>query len=158
MISNTVIQLVEQYGYLAFFLAFSLGPFGIPVPNEITIITGGILSNADVLDPWKTYIFILTGLLTAITLSYFAGRFFGLKIRTKFQSNHSFHKAEKMFIQQGELAMCFGLCIPIVRYIMPLLVGLSGVRFKKFALISYFSALLWTVAFFTIGRYLETIV
>lgn len=36
MFSNIIIQLVEQYGYLAFFLAFSLGPFGIPVPNEVT--------------------------------------------------------------------------------------------------------------------------
>jgi membrane-associated protein len=39
MISETMMQLIDQYGYFMFFVAFSLGPFGIPVPNEITILT-----------------------------------------------------------------------------------------------------------------------
>ncbi|WP_334071321.1 MULTISPECIES: DedA family protein [Paenibacillus] len=152
MISNTIIQFVEHYGYLAFFLAFSLGPFGVPVPNEITILTGGILSNAGVLDPWKTYVFILVGLLTSITSSYFAGRIFGKKLKIRFQHHRHFQKAEKILKQQGDRAICIGFFIPVIRYIIPLFVGLSGVRFRKFALVSSLSALLWTVTFFTAGR------
>ncbi|WP_127589953.1 DedA family protein [Paenibacillus lautus] len=158
MISDTIIQLVEQYGYLAFFLAFSLGPFGIPVPNEVTILTGGILSNTGVLDPWITYIFIFVGLITAITISYFAGRILGRNINIRFQDNRHFQKAKKIFKQRGDLAMCLGLFIPLVRYIIPLVVGLEGVKFKKFALISYSSVFLWTALFFTAGRYLGEIV
>lgn len=32
---DSMIQFVDQYGYLIFFLALCLGPFGIPIPNEI---------------------------------------------------------------------------------------------------------------------------
>ncbi|MGV2962968.1 hypothetical protein NST33_25985 [Paenibacillus sp. FSL L8-0435] len=34
MISNTILELLHQYGYLIFYFAFSLGPFGIPIPND----------------------------------------------------------------------------------------------------------------------------
>lgn len=43
--------------------------------------------------------------------------------------------------------MCSSMFIPVVRYFMPLLIGLSGVRYKEFALITYLSALLWTIIF-----------
>ncbi|WP_339179207.1 hypothetical protein [Paenibacillus sp. FSL R5-0701] len=31
MISNTILELLHQYGYLIVYFAFSLGPFGIPI-------------------------------------------------------------------------------------------------------------------------------
>ncbi|WP_328800950.1 DedA family protein [Paenibacillus sp. LX16] len=154
MISDIVLQLVDHYGYLFFFLAFCLGPFGVPVPNEITILTGGILSNNGALNPWIVYIVILAGLFTAITIAYFAGRIFGEKFKLKFQNNRHFQKAEKFFEQHGDIAMCLGHFIPVVRYILPVFVGLNGISYKKFALISYSSAFIWTATFFAFGKFL----
>ncbi|MDP1511844.1 DedA family protein [Paenibacillus sp. CMAA1739] len=153
MISDIVLQLVNHYGYLFFFLAFCLGPFGVPVPNELTILTGGILSNNGVLNPWIVYMAILAGLLIAISVAYFAGRIFGEKFKPKFQNNRHFQKAEKLFEQHGDIAMCFGMLIPVIRYILPVFVGLNGVSYKKFVLISYSSAFVWTITFFTIGKF-----
>ena len=153
MISDIIIQLVGHYGYLIFFLAFCLGPFGIPVPNEITILTGGILSNNGALNPWIVYMAIFAGLFTAITFAYFAGRIFGEKCKSKLQNSRHLQKAETLFKQHGDIAMCLGLFIPIVRYILPVFAGFSGISYKKFALISYPSALAWTAAFFTFGKF-----
>ncbi|MGY4760778.1 DedA family protein [Paenibacillus caseinilyticus] len=127
MISDIIIQLVDQHGYLIFFLAFCLGPFGIPVPNEITILTGGILSTNGVLNPWAVYLLILAGLCTAITFAYFAGRIFGETFKRKFRHNRHFLKTEKLFNRHGDLAMCLGFLVPVVRYILPVFVGLNGV-------------------------------
>ncbi|WP_408892025.1 DedA family protein [Paenibacillus taichungensis] len=153
MISNTILELLHQYGYLIFYFAFTLGPFGIPIPNEITIISGAILSHSGVINSCITYFCILTGLLTAITFAYFAGKLFGLKIKQRFQHNKHFVKAELILNKSGNWAMCIGLFIPIVRYVLPLLIGLGGVQYRKFALISYSSALLWTITYFTAGIY-----
>ncbi|ASR45801.1 DedA family protein [Paenibacillus kribbensis] len=153
MISDIVLQLVGHYGYLFFFLAFCLGPFGIPVPNELTILTGSILSNNGALNPWIVYIVILAGLFTAITFAYFTGRIFGEKFKPKFQNNRHFQKAERLFEQHGDIAMCLGFLIPVVRYILPVFIGLSGVSYKKFALISYSSAFVWTATFFAFGKF-----
>ncbi|MHA6528817.1 DedA family protein [Paenibacillus sp. BAC0078] len=153
MFGNTVIDLIHQYGYLFFFLAFSLGPFGVPIPNEITILTGAILSRSGVINHWTTYICILAGLLTAITIAYCAGKLFGHGFKKKLLNNNHYLKAESILRKRGDVAMCIGMFIPVVRYFMPLLIGLSGIHYKKFALITYSSALLWTIIFFGLGTF-----
>ncbi|MGG4221210.1 DedA family protein [Paenibacillus jamilae] len=152
MISDIVL-LVNHYGYLFFFLAFCLGPFGVPVPNELTILTGGILSNNGVLNPWIVYMVILAGLFTAITFAYLVGRISGEKFKPKLQNNRHFQRAEILFEQHGDIAMCLGFLIPVIRYILPVFVGLNGISYKKFALLSYSSALVWTTTFFAFGKF-----
>ncbi|WP_433747065.1 DedA family protein [Paenibacillus amylolyticus] len=153
MISNTILELLHQYGYLIFYFAFSLGPFGIPIPNEITIISGAILNHTGVINSWITYFCILSGLLTAITFAYFAGKVFGTKIKHRFQHHKHFVKAELMLNKNEKGAISIGLFIPIVRYVLPLVIGLSGVRYRQFALIAYSSAVLWTMTYFIAGIY-----
>lgn len=153
MASNTILELINEYGYLIFYFAFTLGPFGIPIPNEITILTGATLSQMGVINPWMTYFCVLSGLLTAFTLAYFAGKFFGQKLKDKFQQNSHFQKAEQILKKRGNIAMYIGMFIPVVRYIIPMLIGLSGTSYKRFALISYSSALGWTLIFFSAGTY-----
>ncbi|AIQ37797.1 hypothetical protein R50345_26170 [Paenibacillus sp. FSL R5-0345] len=153
MASNTILELINQYGYLIFYLAFTLGPFGIPIPNEITILTGATLSHMEVINSWMTYFCILSGLLTAFTLAYLAGKFSGQKLKNRFQQNRHLQKAEQILKKYGNMAMYIGMFIPVVRYIIPLLIGLSGTSYRRFALISYTSALGWTLMFFSAGTY-----
>lgn len=152
MINEIILQLFERYGYLIFFLAFSLGPFGVPVPNEMTLLTGGFLSSKGILNPWIIYCAILLGFLTAITIAFFAGRLFGETVKARLQTNRYFKKAEKLLNKYGEVAMCLGLLVPVARYLVPVFVGFNGVSFKRFALISYSSALVWTSVLFACGR------
>ena len=153
MVSNTILELLNQYGYLIFYFAFSLGPFGIPIPNEITIISGAILSHTGAIDAGITYFCILSGLLTAITIAYVAGKLCGAKNLGRFQHHKHFIRAERILNQRGHWAMSIGLFIPVVRYVLPLVIGLSGVHFRRFAIISYSSALLWTITYFAAGTY-----
>jgi len=129
-----------------------LGPFGIPVPNEITIVTGGILAGNGVLNPWTVYLLILAGLLVAATTGYWAGNLFARRIALRFGSSRALHKAEKLFGQYGNIVIGFGYAIPVVRYAVPVFAGISGVPFKKFAALSYTGALIWTSVFFAAGQ------
>jgi membrane protein DedA with SNARE-associated domain len=115
MIVHNVLDLIHQYGYLFFFLAFSLGPFGIPIPNEITILTSAVLSRSGFINHWTAYISILIGLLTAITVAYFIGRLFGHKLKNKFSHNKHYLIAESIFRKRGPVAMFIGMFIPVVR-------------------------------------------
>jgi membrane-associated protein len=155
MISGTILHLVDHYGYLIFYLAFCLGPFGIPVPNEVTILTGGILADNGALNPWIIYACILLGLLTAVTIGYFCGRLFGQQMVVFLQKNkvnRYWIKVENLFNKYGDIAMCVGFLLPVVRYVVPVFAGINGVKYKKFALFSYISSIVWTALFFTIGK------
>ncbi|WP_239710720.1 VTT domain-containing protein [Paenibacillus sp. 19GGS1-52] len=115
------------------------------------MITGAILSRSGVLNIFVTYVSILSGLLTAITLFHFAGRIFGQHLKHKLQHNRKFQKAEKILRQRGDWAMCIGIFIPVVRYFLPFLIGFNRGSLKKFMIISYSSAFVWTLIFFTAG-------
>lgn len=156
MVSDSILELINQYGYLFFYLAFTLGPFGIPIPNEITVITGAILSHKEIINPWMTYFSILSGLLTAFTIAYFAGKLFGRKLKNRFNNNMHFQRAERILKKRGDLAMCIGMFVPVVRYIIPLLIGLGSENYRKFALISYSCALCWTIIYFSVGTFFGT--
>ncbi len=154
MSNSILLHFIEQYGYMTFFLAFSLGPFGIPIPNEVTIITGAFLSSTGLLNPYVTYLFIILGLITAVTIAYGAGRLFGGKINDRFRGHRHFKKAEQLFERFGDKAMCLAFFLPVIRYVIPVFVGFQGISYKKFALLAYSSALVWTILFFVAGRYL----
>jgi len=154
MINSLLVHYIESYGYPVFFLAFSLGPFGIPIPNEVTLLTGAILSSTGALNPYLTYSIILAGLWTAVTLGYWGGRLFGQQIGERFRHNRHFQKAEAIFNRFGEKAICLAFFLPVIRYLIPLFAGISGTTFRRFALLSYSSALFWTAAFFIVGHFL----
>lgn len=60
-----------------------------------------------------------------------------------------------MLKRKGDLAMFIGMFIPVVRYIMPLLIGMSEIHFKKFAIFTYSSAVTWTITYFALGIYFK---
>lgn len=154
MSNSILLHFIDQYGYMTFFLAFSLGPFGIPIPNEVTILTGAFLSSTGLLNPYMTYLFILLGLLTAVTIAYVVGRLFGAKINSRFRDHRHLKKAELLFERFGHKAICLAFFIPVIRYVIPLFVGFQKISYKQFALFAYSSALVWTILFFVAGRYL----
>ncbi|MEW4368310.1 DedA family protein [Paenibacillus kandeliae] len=153
MVNPIIIHLVESYSYMAFFLAFILGPFGVPVPNEVTILTGAVLSSTGMLNPYLTYACMLLGLLTAITISYVAGACFGQRLHARLQHKPYVHRAEKLFERLGSKALCIGFFIPVIRYVLPLFAGFHRMTYRMFAILAYSSALLWTGLFFMIGHY-----
>lgn len=153
IVSHTILELIHQYGYLFFYFAFTLGPFGVPIPNEITIVTGAILSRTGVIDTWLTYFSILGGLITATTLFYFIGKIFGHKIQYKLTGHKHFQKAQQILLEKGNWAICIGMFLPVVRYFVPFLIGISGTHYRKFALYSYCTAMFWTITFFGAGTF-----
>jgi len=158
MLNETIIHLVDHYGYVIFYLAFSLGTFGIPVPNEVTILTGGILSDNGTLNPWGVYTCILLGLLTAVTIGYLVGKLFGQRMNLFLQKklgNRYLQKVNDLFIKYGDIAICVGFLLPVVRYVVPVISGMNGVKYKKFALLSYTSSIIWTSVFFMFGKVLS---
>ncbi len=157
MINTIIIHLVENYGYMAFFLAFTLGPFGVPVPNEVTIITGAVLSSTGMLNPYWTYGCMLLGLITAITISYVLGTCSGQRLHAHLQKKPYLARVQKLFERFGNKAVCIGFFIPVVRYVLPLFAGFHGMGYRMFAVLAYSSALLWTGLFFIIGHYFGTV-
>lgn len=60
--------------------------------------------------------------------------------------------SEKLIHKYGNFTICISYLLPIVRHIIPYIVGINKMSFKRYALFSYSTGLIWTLIFFLLGR------
>lgn len=47
---NELMSYIEQYGYWALFFCLWLGIIGMPIPDEMIVMSGGLVSSMGILD------------------------------------------------------------------------------------------------------------
>lgn len=67
-----------------------------------------------------------------------------------------------MVEKYGHYALVTSYFIPVVRHIVPYLVGMNNMSFKTYALYSYTTGFVWTLVYFVLGslfgQHIESIV
>jgi membrane protein DedA with SNARE-associated domain len=83
MDANAVIHLLASQSawlpYLGIVAMLLLGSVGLPIPEEVTVVTGAILAHSH-LNPWLAFVACLTGAVAGDCLIYYAGRRFGRSV------------------------------------------------------------------------------
>ncbi len=153
-----LLELVDQIGYLAMFLFSWVVFVGLPVPNELAAALAGYLSEWRHFDPYTSFFFMYSGLISYGIFAFLNGRYLGSKVTSRMMKG----KKSKKLIENGEiwlhkygpLAISFSYFIPGVRLFMPYIAGASkGIPFMKFLLYALPSAFVWGFIYFQIGRY-----
>ena len=75
--SNFVLDLVNQYGYLGMFLGMVLEAVIIVIPSEAILATGGILASQKIFTFWGAFLTGLIGSVFCAIVIYFMGYFGG---------------------------------------------------------------------------------
>ncbi|RJX40656.1 DedA family protein [Paenibacillus pinisoli] len=157
MAYDLLLSIIEQVGYVALFLVLCLGLIGLPIPNEAVVMTGGALSAADALDPVPAYIMTFLGICSAMTFGYSIGRFSGAKLSNWFRRKKNISKfldkSEELSDKYGGYALSISLCFPFLRHVTPYVMGLNRMKFMRFMLFAYPSALVWTLFYFILGSF-----
>lgn len=161
-----LLQFFEDNGYLGIFLWLWLGIFGLPVPNEIISMTVGLASSQKVLNPYLTFLVMLSGIFAALTTSYLLGRFVGRPLLRFFKKRQRFANVLETSLQLMDKYRKFSLLlsyfIPGLRSFVPFLYGFSRLPFRSFALYAYSGAFIWLglmfSAGFIFGDYLDEII
>src|SRR5215472_3281265 len=97
-----VLAWITQYGYLAIFLLLVFGIVGLPVPDETLLTFTGYLIFRHSLSLPLAYFTALAGSVSGITISFWLGRTFGLKLIHRYGKylhirEEHIHKAHKWF-------------------------------------------------------------
>lgn len=50
-----LISIIEQYGYAALFFSLWLGIVGLPIPDEVIVMTGGAVTGMGILHPLPAF-------------------------------------------------------------------------------------------------------
>ncbi len=145
---------IEQYGYFALFFSLWLGIIGMPLPDEMIVMSGGFLSSLGKLVIWKSFLLTYLGVVSGLSLGFILGKLFGHRVLDKLVKKKKakyLSKSKELLDQYGHFALVLSYFIPIVRHILPYLVGMNKMPFRTYALFSYTTGFVWTLIYFTLG-------
>lgn len=154
---ETLLSMIGHFGYAVLFFSLWLGIVGMPIPDEVIVMTGGGVTTSGLLQPLPAFIMTYLGVVTGLSLGYVLGRWIGApvlgRLRRKKNLGRYIQISERLVHTYGSFALCLSYFFPVVRHIMPYLVGVNRMTFRRYALISYSTGFVWTLIFFTVGRY-----
>jgi len=148
--------------YLLLFVVFAETGlfFGFFLPGDYLLFLAGMFVATNKLDT-SIYILII-GLILAAVAGNFVGYWFGKKTGPalyKRQDSFFFKKqylvaAEVYYNKQGAFALIMGRFIPIVRTFAPIVAGMIGLDYKRFAFYNISGAVLWISSLTLLGYFL----
>lgn len=102
---------IQEYKYIAIFMILFLCGIGLPIPEEITLITSGYISDPQLFGSnsaniWLAITACIVGILAGDTMTYLAGRLWGMQLLKSrlvrlLISENKLHKADVNFHKYG---------------------------------------------------------
>ncbi|MBA9088316.1 membrane protein DedA with SNARE-associated domain [Fontibacillus solani] len=151
-------EYISQYGYFAIVILLSLGLIGMPLPDEALMIFVGYLASTHAMSYPLSIIFGLIGSIIGMTVSYTIGKKIGYTLIGKFGkwiglTPARYSKVRSWFTKYGIWTILLAYFIPGVRHIAGYISGISTMQFKKYLLVCFIGASVWTVIFISIGYF-----
>lgn len=146
---------ISEYGYFALFFCLWLGIVGMPIPDEVIVMTGGFVSSLGILQFAPSMAVTYLGVVSGLSIGYTLGRYYVAGLTKKFQEIEKWRsylqKSEKLVEKYGKFALVLSYFLPVVRHVIPYVVGSHKMKFRDYALYSYSIGFIWTGVFFLAG-------
>ncbi|MBB5632273.1 membrane protein DedA with SNARE-associated domain [Cryobacterium mesophilum] len=127
---------------------------GLIVPGD-TIVIVASTGIQDAFQYVALVIAVLVGSLTGESIGFALGRFFGPKIRGSRLGQRigyeNWMRAENYVDRRGGIAVFISRFLPVLHSLVPLTVGMSTMRFRKFLVWTVPACLIWATAYASVG-------
>lgn len=156
-----VLELVQSVDPVARIL---LSGFGILLETSILIglIVPGdtiVLVSSTAIDGPAQYIgtlvAVVVGALCGESIGFALGRFFGPKIRDSRLGRRigigNWHRAENYVDRRGGIAVFVSRFLPVLHSLVPVTVGMSTMRYRRFLAWTAPACIIWASAYVTVG-------
>ncbi len=127
---------------------------GLVVPGDTIVI----VASTGVAD-WAEYValivIVIAGALGGESIGFALGRFFGPKIRGsrlgQLVGYENWMRAENYLDRRGGIAVFVSRFLPVLHSLIPLTVGMSTMRYRKFIAWTLPACVIWAVAYASVG-------
>jgi len=159
--------LISSYGQLVYFVIFIVifcetGLVFLPfLPGDSLIFAAGAFAGVGKLNIFVLYAILIIAAVLGDTVNYEIGKHFGRKIleykKIKLVKDEHLKKADEFISKHGSKAVFLARFIPIVRTIVPFLVGMGKLEYKKFLKVNAIGGVLWVSLFLGLGYFFGNI-
>ncbi|MCU0825687.1 MAG: DedA family protein [Leptospira sp.] len=145
---QTLVSIFMEYGYFAVFGILILCGFGLPVPEDISLTAGGVISGLGYTNVHIMFAVGMAGVLIGDSFVFWLGSHYGEKALTlpilkKVLHPERFGKVQEQFKKYGRWVVFFGRFMPGLRMPIFFTAGTSKqVGFLRFFLTDGFAALI----------------
>ena len=127
---ETLVGFFGEYGYFAVFACLILCGLGVPVPEDITLVSGGVISGLDLANPHVMLVVGLAGVLFGDSTMFLAGRIFGYRVQKirlfrKIVTPQRFSQIQQKFKKHGLGLLFVARFLPGLRSPIYLVAGMS---------------------------------
>ncbi len=153
-------EVMEAYGYVGIFLLIALENLFPPIPSEVILTFGGFMTTTSELTIIGVILAATVGSVAGAVCLYGIGKVlsverleqiilrFGRILRL---TPEDIRKADAWFDKYGVWAVFFGRLIPLIRSLISIPAGSSGMNFTTFLLLTTVGSLIWNTALVYVG-------
>ncbi|OOR98752.1 DedA family protein [Haemophilus paracuniculus] len=143
-----LISFFSSYGYWAVFFVLLICGFGVPIPEDITLVSGGVISGLGYTNVHWMLVVSMIGVLVGDSTMYWLGRIYGERILQfplirKVATPERFATVQERFEKQGWKLLFVARFLPGLRAVVYLVSGITRkVSFFRFVLVDFCAAII----------------
>jgi membrane protein DedA with SNARE-associated domain len=150
---------IGALGYPGIFLLMALESSVIPIPSELVMPPAGYLAQQGQMNILIAIFVGTAGSLVGAYANYYAAHYLGRPLLLKYGkyvwiTEEKFAKVERYFKDHGEISTFIGRLLPVVRHLISLPAGLSGMHHAKFTIYTLAGAGIWVTILTYIGYFI----
>ena len=152
-------KILQDYGIWVTFLVIFVESglmVGFFLPGDSLLFTAGLLTATHILK--TNFAVLMLGVFVAAVLGDQLGYYIGTRLGdtlfdrdTRFIKRTHVQRAHNFFEQRGPAAVIIARFVPIVRCFVPVLAGISDMRYRTFLRFDIVGGLLWGVGVTSLG-------
>jgi len=143
-----LLDTIGAMGYPGIFLLMAMESSVIPVPSELVMPPAGYLAFQGQMNLATAILCGTLGSLVGAYANYFVSHYLGRPLILKYGRYvlippDKFERVERFFLQHGEISTFIGRLLPVVRHLISIPAGLSGMGHLKFSFYTLAGAGIW---------------
>lgn len=155
-----ITEFMEQYGYIGIMLMITLENVFPPIPSEVVLTFGGFMTTYSDLTVFGVILAATVGSLLGAIILFGIGRILNVErlelivdrwghlLRVK---KEDIRRADAWFDKYGYWTVLFCRMIPLIRSLISIPAGMSGMNFWIFLVFTTIGTLIWNVILVTLG-------
>lgn len=155
-----ITDFMEQFGYFGIFLMLTFENIFPPIPSEVILPFGGFMTTTTSLTIPGVIIAATAGSLLGAVILYYIYRLLDVSRLEKLVERWGYlirvtkkdiHKADAWFDKYGYWTVLFCRMVPLVRSLISIPAGMSGMKFGVFMIFTTIGTLGWNLLLVLIG-------
>lgn len=143
-----LIDFFTNYGYCAVLFVLIICGFGVPIPEDITLVSGGIIAGLGYANPHIMLVISMFGVLFGDSVMYWLGRIYGAKILRvrfirRFMNVQRLRLVREKFDKYGNRVLFIARFLPGLRAPIYMISGVTRrISYARFVIIDFCAAII----------------